>query len=120
LNPGLVVVVTEEARVRKTLTDSLEAEGWVVLSLDDGAELFDFIELVIANPGRRVMPRLIVADTAVPGPGVFEVAAWARSRGLSVPFVLFSAADDENAKELARAIGCVEVSGTVLPDAHAA
>jgi hypothetical protein len=42
-----------------------------------------------------------------------------------VPFVLFSAADDETAKELARAIGCVEVvSGApaheVLHDALAA
>lgn len=109
LNPGLVVVVTEEPAVRKTLTDTLEGEGWVVVPLDDGAELSDFLEFVTEHPDRRVTPRLIVADASVPGPSVFESAAWARLKGLSVPFVFFTASEDENAKDLARALGSVEV-----------
>ncbi|MDP1823727.1 MAG: response regulator [Archangium sp.] len=109
LNTGLVVVVTEEPLVRKVLTDTLEAEGWVVLALDDGAELLDFVEFVSAHPGRRIAPRLVVADAAVPGPSVFETADWARRHGVEVPFVLFTGAADQKTKDLARALGAVEV-----------
>lgn len=109
LNTGLVVVVTEEPLVRKVLTDTLEVEGWVVLSLDDGAELFDFVELISAHPSRRIVPRLVVADAEVPGPSVFETAQWARQHGLDVPFVLFTGTADEKTRDLARALGAVEV-----------
>lgn len=114
LNPGLVVVVTEEPRVRKVLTDTLEGEGWVVLALDDGAELLDFVEFVSDHPTRRIAPRLVVADAAVPGPSVFETAEWARRHGVDVPFVLFTGADDEKTKDLARALGAVEVAHDAL------
>jgi CheY-like chemotaxis protein len=109
VNPGLVVVVTEEPLVRKVLTDTLEGEGWVVLALDDGAELLDFVEFVSAHPGRRIVPRLVVADAAAPGPSVFETADWARRNGVEVPFVLFTGADDPKSRDLARALGAVEV-----------
>lgn len=88
--PGLVVVVTEEAAACRVLTHTLEAEGWVVVPLDDGGELFDFLEFISAHPGSRGAPQLIVADASVPGPRAVDVVAWARSRGLDVPLVLFN------------------------------
>ena len=115
-NPGVVVVVSEEVEVRSVLTGALESEGWVVLALEDGAELFDFIEFITEHPKAKGVPRLIVADASVPGPSVFEAAAWARLKGLDVPFVVFTAADDENAKDRARALGAVEVVGGASVD----
>jgi DNA-binding response OmpR family regulator len=108
--PGVVVVVTEEAEVRARLSELLESEGWVVLPLEDGCELFDFVEFISDNPGRRSAPRLIIADAQVPGPSVFETAAWARLNGLEVPFIVFSPADDEAARDVARAIGAIEIT----------
>jgi CheY-like chemotaxis protein len=108
--PGVVVVVTEEEAVRRVLTSTLENEGWVVLALEDGGELFDFMEFMSEHPSVRGVPRLIVADVSVPGPSVFEVAAWARLKGLDVPFVLFTDDRDESSKNLARALGAVELT----------
>ena len=102
--------------MRSVLSGALEDEGWVVLPLEDGAELFDFIEFITEHPSAKGVPRLIVADASVPGPSVFEAAAWARLRGLAVPFVLFTGEDDENAKDLARALGAVEVIGGASVD----
>ena len=110
MNPGVVVVVTEQEAVRRVLTSTLENEGWVVLALEDGAELFDFMEFMTEHASVRGVPRLIVADVSVPGPSVCEVAAWARLKGLDVPFVLFTEDHDASSKELAKALGAVEHS----------
>ncbi len=85
--PGLVVIVTEEEAVRRVLTSTLEAEGWVVLALEDGGELFDFMEFISEHPSVRGVPRLIVADPSVPGPSVVEVTEWAKLKGLDVPWL---------------------------------
>lgn len=95
--PGVVVVVTEETAVLSTLTLALEAEGWVVLPLEDGAELYDYVEFIIEHPKREGGPRLIIADASVPGPSVLEVAAWAMLKGLSVPFLFFRKGEDARA-----------------------
>lgn len=107
--PGVVVVVTEEEAARRVLTSALEGEGWVVLALEDGGELFDFMEFISEHPNVRGVPRLIVADASAPGPSVFEVVTWARLKGLEVPFVVFTEDQDENTRALARALGAVEL-----------
>ena len=111
-NPGVAVVVTEEEAVRRVLTTTLEQEGWAVLCLEDGGELFDFMEFISEHPNVRGVPRLIVADANVPGPSVFEVVAWSRLKGFDVPFVVFTEDQDVNARQLASALGAVEVGAS--------
>lgn len=106
---GLVVVVTTAPVARRHVSDALEAEGWSVLTLHDCEELYELVELLGAHRGRAASLKLVVADTTVPGASVFEVAAWARLKGLAVPFVLFAAREDERMKDLARALGGVTV-----------
>lgn len=116
---GLVVIVTAVPAVRQKLAESLEGDAWVVLSLRDSGELFDFVELVAAQPGRVPPLKLVVVDETVPVRSAFEVAAWARLKGLDVPFVLFTEREDEKTKDLARAIGGVTVvSGANLTRAR--
>lgn len=108
-NPGVAVVVTEAEEVRRAITRTLESEGWVVLPLEDGAELFDFVEFISENPLRMGAPRLVVTELDLPGPSIFETIAWARVCGLELPFVLLAKDDDDDAKERARSLGAVEV-----------
>lgn len=84
-NPGVAVVVTEAEEVRRAITLTLESEGWVVLPLEDGAELFDFVEFISENPLRMGAPRLVVTELDLPGPSIFETIAWARVCGPSCP-----------------------------------
>ncbi|MFT3713392.1 MAG: hypothetical protein QM817_37525 [Archangium sp.] len=109
MQPGLVVVVTETQLLLDVLTHELEGAGWTVLALEDGAELFDFIELMSERPGRR-LPQLIIADATSPGPSVLEVCAWARLKGLRMPFIVLADRADEATKDLARALGGVEIT----------
>jgi DNA-binding response OmpR family regulator len=105
----LVVVVSSAQSVRKKLGQTLEEDDYGVLSLRDGGELLDFVELVAARPSRSPPLRLIVVDETVPLRTALEIAAWARLKTLEVPFVLFAAREDEKAHDLARAIGAVTV-----------
>lgn len=116
---GLVVIVTTAPIARQHVSDALEAEGWSVLTLHDCAELYELVELLASHRGRADALKLVVADATVPGASVFEVAAWARLKGLTVPFVLFAAREDEHLKDLARALGGVKVvTGTSLARAR--
>jgi CheY-like chemotaxis protein len=108
-NRGLVVVVSAVSVVRQRLAQSLEADAYGALALRDGSELFDFVERVAARPESLPPLRLIVIDDTVPVRSAFEIAAWARLKGLEAPFVLFTDRDDEKTHDLARAIGAVTV-----------
>lgn len=103
---GLVVVVSEADAVRESLTRALEARRWVVLALDDGAELFDFFDILLESPRHRV-PRLIIADAAVPGPDVLDTCAEARRHGLDVPFLVLADEASEAMKTRASQLGRV-------------
>ncbi|MFZ5440056.1 MAG: hypothetical protein ACOZQL_08610 [Myxococcota bacterium] len=107
--PAVAVVVIESTEVRQSVTITLEAEGWVVLPLEDAAELFDFIEFLRENPLRLGAPRLVVTEPGLPGPSLFEVIAWARVCGLTLPFIVLTPDDDDDAKERARSLGAVEL-----------
>jgi DNA-binding response OmpR family regulator len=103
---GLVVVVSGADAVREALMRALEARRWVVLALDDGAELFDFFDLLLESPRHRV-PRLIIDDAAVPGPDVLDTCAEARRQGLDVPFLVLADEVSEAMKTRASQLGRV-------------
>lgn len=88
-NAELVVIVSEDPLVIRSLTRTFESEGAVVLALEDGAELRDYVQLLIEQPHRRIEPRVIVVDAQVPGPDVQGTAVWARHHGFEFPIVVF-------------------------------
>lgn len=85
----LIVIVSEDPQVCRTLTATFEARGDVVLVLDDGAELRDYVQLLLEQPHRRLEPRLVVVDSTVPGPPAEATAVWARHHGLRFPILTF-------------------------------
>ena len=104
----LVVVVSEAQTLQNVLRHTLEADGWTVLPLEDGSELFDFLELVADATARS--PQLVVIDASVPGPSVPELITWAREHELPIPFVVMVRERDSQLDELARTFGGVELA----------
>ena len=97
----LVVVVSEDADVVRSFTSTFESHGDVVLVLDDGAELRDYVQLLIEQPHRRLEPRLIVVDATVPGPSAETTTLWARAHGLTFQILTFQEAPRSAAFALA-------------------
>lgn len=100
--PALAVVVTESQLLEDLLRRSLEAQGFVVLALEDGGELSDFLELMDDPHGRQ--PQLVLMDATVPGPSALELAAGARRRGMTFPFAVLTSTLDESTRDVARSL----------------
>lgn len=114
MHTGIVVIVTESQLLEDVLTHTFAGAGYTVLALEDAAELYDYVTLLVNQPGRR-QPAVVVADATVPGPGVLDVCAWARLNNLHMPFIVLS----ENGEPLRRSAGAlsgVTVSGLSSPE----
>jgi len=84
--PGAaILVVDDDASVRRMLVRSLAAEGYVVAAAADGGDALAAVE--------RSMPDAIVLDVSMPGVGGLSVSRRLRARGLAVPILLLTARD---------------------------
>ncbi len=82
----LILIVDDEARMRRFVRMNLEAEGFEVIEADNA---FEAIEKV-----RNDLPDLVVLDVAMPGMDGFE--ALQRIREFSdVPVIMLTVRDDE-------------------------
>jgi two-component system response regulator MprA len=80
-----VLIVDDDAAVRRMLARSLEAEGYVVsLAADGGAALVEI---------ERSAPDLILLDVSMPGIDGLGVARRVRDKGDAVPILLLTARD---------------------------
>jgi two-component system response regulator MprA len=82
---GAILVVDDDAPVRRMLVRALRAEGYDVQAAADGGEALAAIE--------RRMPDAVVLDVAMPGVDGLSVARRLRARGLGVPILLLTARD---------------------------
>lgn len=117
MHTGIVVIVTESQLLEDVLTHTFAGAGYTVLNLEDGAELYDYITLLVNQPGRR-QPAIVVADATVPGPNVLDVCAWARLNDLHMPFIVLTE-QGERLQKSARSLGGVTVSGLKSTEALA-
>jgi two-component system response regulator MprA len=84
--PGeAILVVDDDAAVRRMLVRSLAAEGYDVSAAVDGGDALATCE--------RSMPDAIVLDVSMPGVGGLAVSRRLRARGLAVPILLLTAHD---------------------------
>ena len=114
MHTGIVVIVTESQLLEDVLTHTFETAGYTVLNLEDGAELYDYITLLVNHSGHRT-PAIIVADASVPGPKVLDVCAWARLNNLHMPFIVLTE-QGESMQRTAEALEGVTVSGIASPE----
>ena len=81
-----ILVVDDDAPIRRMLSRTLGAEGYDVALAVDGADALVEVE--------RSVPDLIVLDVAMPGLDGITVARRLRARGLGVPILMLTARDE--------------------------
>jgi two-component system response regulator MprA len=81
-----ILVVDDDAPIRRMLSRTLGAEGYEVALAADGSEALVEVE--------RSVPDLIVLDVAMPGLDGITVARRLRARGLAVPILMLTARDE--------------------------
>ncbi|HKE79877.1 MAG TPA: response regulator transcription factor [Solirubrobacteraceae bacterium] len=80
-----VLLVDDDASIRRMLERTLSAEGYDVTAVADGGAALAGVE--------RSMPDLIVLDVAMPGVDGLAVTRRLRGKGLAVPILLLTARD---------------------------
>jgi two-component system response regulator MprA len=80
-----ILVVDDDAPIRRMLERTLGAEGYDVVSAPDGGSALAAIE--------ASAPDLVVLDVTMPGVGGLDVCRRLRSRGLDLPILLLTARD---------------------------
>jgi two-component system response regulator MprA len=80
-----ILVVDDDAPIRRMLDRTLSAEGYAVETAADGGEALAAIE--------RSAPDLVVLDVGMPGVDGLSVSRRLRAKGLAVPVLLLTARD---------------------------
>jgi two-component system, OmpR family, response regulator MprA len=80
-----VLVVDDDAPIRRMLERTLEAEGYGVSGACDGGSALAAVE--------RSVPDLLVLDVGLPGLNGLDVCRRLRGKGLSLPILLLTARD---------------------------
>jgi two-component system response regulator MprA len=80
-----VLLVDDDAPIRRMLERTLRAEGYDVAAVADGGTALAHVE--------RSLPDLIVLDVAMPGMDGLAVTRRLRAKGLPVPILLLTARD---------------------------
>ncbi len=88
-----ILVVDDDAPIRRMLERTLTAEGYRVATAVDGGAALATIE--------QSVPDLVVLDLGMPGVDGFSVCRRARARGLATPILLLTARD-----ALSDRVGC--------------
>src|SRR6195256_992725 len=85
MSEAAVLLVDDDAPIRRMLERTLSAEGYEVAAVADGGAALAQVE--------RSLPDLIVLDVAMPGIDGLSVTRRLRAKGLPVPILLLTARD---------------------------
>ena len=85
MSPVAVLLVDDDASIRRMLERTLTAEGYEVAAVADGGTAMAAVE--------RSVPDAIVLDVAMPGLDGLAVTRRLRAKGLAVPVLLLTARD---------------------------
>ncbi|MFG2604680.1 response regulator transcription factor [Streptomyces sp. NPDC048514] len=83
---GTVLVVDDDAAIRRSLERGLRLNGFAVRTAADGAEALDLIE--------GAAPDVLVLDVSMPGMSGIELCARLRGAGSDLPVLMLSALDE--------------------------
>jgi two-component system alkaline phosphatase synthesis response regulator PhoP len=90
MNHARILLVEDEANLRRTLTDLLKSDGYVVQSSGDGLEAQ---EIALKNPFD-----VIILDVMLPSRNGFDVCRHLRERGVNTPILMLTARSELNNK----------------------
>jgi CheY-like chemotaxis protein len=104
MRPHRILIAEDDDDLRDLLTEAL-SRGHVVVALEDGFELADYLELT-RMPGTRVpAPDLIVSDLRMPGLSGLDVLERLLRGRPGCPVVMISAFADDATRAEARREG---------------
>ncbi len=92
MNAPLLLLVDDDARLRRSLSRILRRAGWHVLEAADGVEALTKME--------EVAPQVLLTDMRMPRMGGMELIEAVRERNLPVPIVVLSGYHDYSVDEL--------------------
>jgi two-component system response regulator MprA len=85
MSRAAILLVDDDASIRRMLERTLSAEGYEVAAVADGGTALAAVE--------RSMPDVLVVDVAMPGLDGLAVTRRLRAKGLGVPILLLTARD---------------------------
>jgi two-component system, OmpR family, response regulator MprA len=85
MSEAAVLLVDDDAPIRRMLERTLAAEGYAITAVADGGAALAQVE--------RSLPDVIVLDVAMPGLDGLAVTRRLRAKGLAVPILLLTARD---------------------------
>jgi two-component system response regulator MprA len=85
MSPAAVLLVDDDASIRRMLERTLVAEGYEVAAVADGGAALAAVE--------RSMPDVLVVDVGMPGVDGLALTRRLRAKGLAVPILLLTARD---------------------------
>ena len=92
-----ILVVEDEAKLRRVLTDFLKSEGYEVITAPDGEQ-----GLALA---RKQGPNVIILDIMLPKMNGFDVCRALRAQGIQTPILMLTAKGEEVDKVLGLELG---------------
>lgn len=92
-----ILVIEDEAKMRKLLSVDLELEGFTVLQAKDGVEGLEM--------AKREKPDLIVLDVMMPKMNGYEVCRTLRKEACQIPIMILTAKGQESEKVVGLELG---------------
>lgn len=110
---GRILLAEDDAAMQDLLADYLVAKGYEVLLAEDGLQLAQTLEILLAD--RDPALAAVVADYRMPGIDGLAVLDWMEARGPHPPFVLISAFATDDLQADACRRGAAAVLGKPFP-----
>jgi CheY-like chemotaxis protein len=104
-----VLVAEDDPSLRRLIVTVLQDAGYAVVEAQDGAQLLEEIEQLLAGPRTRSDSFLIVTDINMPGLTGLDVLAILRCASARTPVVLITAFGDAETHAEARELGAITV-----------
>jgi DNA-binding response OmpR family regulator len=90
MNKKTILVVEDDAGIRRVLEDALASQGFQPVMADDGRKGLDL--------AREIKPALIILDVMLPLMGGFEACRLIRREGIVSPVMMLTVRDEEKDK----------------------
>ena len=107
--PGRILLAEDDPDMRVLLALTLEADGFEVVQVNDGARLVHQIGSAFLKADGRSTFDLIISDVRMPRLGGLDVLRALARLDVSTPFILITAFGDEALHAEARRLGAVAV-----------
>jgi CheY-like chemotaxis protein len=103
-----VLVVEDDAHMRRLLVATLETDGCEVVEAEDGVDLLGWMGQSMWSPADGALDA-IVSDVNLPDMTALEVLAALRARDSTVPVILVTASEDANVLREASELGATAI-----------